>query len=213
MLNTAFAIQVVRATNFTRHPEWNGDVMHGFDVAVVRLSRPVENVSFPVLSQGDELIRHGMPAVALGWGQGGPSSSQQTGVLQMAKLTIISHDCCPRKLQEYLKPHMICTYAPDQNVCPGIIIYLSHCIHRKLSDLVQAASANSLNVKHEARFDSGLSADLYCANVSERTSERMVCDVTFNYDCQVIPVDRSSFSTNWMETAVAAGLTQISYSG
>ena len=108
-------------------PEWNrsGQARDGFDIALGRLPRPVENATCPILPDKDQLPQPNNQVYALGWGMGCEETqskcvTKQMDKLRMAtKLKIVDNMFCPGALKQYMKPHMICAYARDENACKG----------------------------------------------------------------------------------------------
>ena len=111
------------------HPKWNGRIREGFDIAMAKLSTPVENATCPILFQGNDGIGHGTQVLALGWGifddrADGEVRMKAASAVRMADyLKWLSHEHCQGEVKKYLKPHTICAYARNQNVCKG------ECIH------------------------------------------------------------------------------------
>lgn len=116
--------------------EWNrfGQARDGFDIALGRLPRPVENAVWPTLPDKDQLPQPNDPVYALGWGMG-CEETQSTCVtkrmnkLRMAtKLKIVDNKNCPGGLKQYMKPHMICAYAKNEDACKGGHVIMSMCV-------------------------------------------------------------------------------------
>ena len=108
---------------FIAHPQWNGEIYNGFDIALARLPREVRNATCPSLPHEERTFRHNTIVVALGWGLIGPS--QMPNNLQMAQgLKILDPKLCPGSVKKYLKSHMLCAYSSIMNVCKGGTVFV-----------------------------------------------------------------------------------------
>ena len=111
-------MQVVRVDTFISHPQWNGSVYNGYDIALARLPREIKNITCPSLPHEKSTFRHGTRVLALGWGLNGPRQMPDT--LQMAQhLMILDPQHCPSTVKKYLKAHMLCAHSRHINVCKG----------------------------------------------------------------------------------------------
>ena len=122
-LRTCNILQVVRAADVIIHPNWDGNIAKGFDLALFRLEEPVKNILCPLLAHQDVKFRHDSRMETLGWGEqhqlNGRQEVTKLDKLQTANLKIVSHSNCPRSVKRFLKDHMVCTYTQGLHACKG----------------------------------------------------------------------------------------------
>ena len=107
------------------HPRWNGNVKNGFDIALIRLPRPIEYMVFPDLYPGNDVFEHNSTTLTLGWSlydhpiQGGIQMLKPGNLRMGHRFAVLKHRDCPGKVKQHLKQHMICIFSRDQNMCKG----------------------------------------------------------------------------------------------
>lgn len=105
------------------HPQWNGNIYDGYDIALAQLQDEVKNVTYLRLPHKKSALEPNTKVLALGWGLSGhPAHGDYRfpDSLRMAKeLTIVHWRYCPGKVGRFLKLHMICAYSHHQHVCKG----------------------------------------------------------------------------------------------
>jgi len=118
-IEPAPGVQVVPAQEVIKHPKWDGNVRAGFDIALIRLARGVQNVVTPRLARHSPVAN--TPVYALGWGQrrGKPENHTGNNLHMATKLLIVKKEFCPPTVGEHLKPHHICAYDTNESVCKG----------------------------------------------------------------------------------------------
>lgn len=116
-------MQVIRVDTFFRHPQWNGNIYDGHDIALARLQREAKNVTCPSLPNRERVFMPNTIVQALGWGfydHHGAFDAKLPDKLQMAnELKIVDPKWCPGPIKKYLNPHLLCAYSCHMNVCYG----------------------------------------------------------------------------------------------
>lgn len=120
---TCDSLQVVRATDAIVHPEWDGNIANGFDLALFMLEEPVREIMHPQLAHPDLKFDHDNRMVTLGWGEqrkiDGKQEVLKLAKLQTANLKIVGRRYCPPSIEKLLKDHMVCTYTQGLHPCKG----------------------------------------------------------------------------------------------
>ncbi|XP_068160668.1 chymotrypsin-like elastase family member 1 [Antennarius striatus] len=78
------------------HPDWNGDLRLGNDIAIMTLSESVYDngfVSLGNLPNHDEALSHGFPCYITGWGRMDDKGSVPA-ILQEAIIPVVEHSVC-----------------------------------------------------------------------------------------------------------------------
>lgn len=114
-------LQVVRTADVIFHPQWNGNLFYGFDLALLRLEKPVMDVAVPLLAHPDVRIPPGSQMRTLVWGGEYQYNGSQVETkllhLQIANAVVFHNRDCPG----HLKDHMVCCYTEDLHPCKGEI--------------------------------------------------------------------------------------------
>ncbi|CAD7700869.1 unnamed protein product [Ostreobium quekettii] len=133
-------LQIMRAAKLILHPQWNGKFRDGFDMALVVLRKAVRNAVPILLPDGQSMIKPNTPVFALGWGLNFQLSvptreweQVPNSALQGIRMRIVDSRRCPLKLEEHLRPHMLCAYDAIQCPCKGSLfdffcIRFSDCV-------------------------------------------------------------------------------------
>ncbi|KAM9839712.1 chymotrypsin-like elastase family member 2A [Aulostomus maculatus] len=89
--------QFRRVDDIIVHPDWNGDLAKGNDIAIVRLADPVYGngfVSVANLPYPGQTLPHDFVCTITGWGLMGPDGSVAADILQQAPLAVVAHYVC-----------------------------------------------------------------------------------------------------------------------
>uniref|UniRef100_A0A3Q0SXU9 Peptidase S1 domain-containing protein n=1 Tax=Amphilophus citrinellus TaxID=61819 RepID=A0A3Q0SXU9_AMPCI len=106
--------QLIRVDNIVVHPNWNGDLAHGNDIALLKLADPIYNngyVAIADLPYPDQTLANGFTCYITGWGlmdYGGSIPS----ILQVAAINVVAHSVCSQ-------PEWWGSIALETMVCAG----------------------------------------------------------------------------------------------
>ena len=113
----------MRAEAVMIHPKWTGRIADGYDVALLRLPRPVRNIVHPILPPPDNFYYHNNVLLRLGWGheyeRNGRTELLDLAKLQLTILRIVGQRHRPNSIQRLPKDHMVCSYAQGPRACKG----------------------------------------------------------------------------------------------
>ena len=129
----------MRVVEIFPHPKWSGKVTDGFDMALAKLEREVENATLPYLPHENRTFEHNKVVWALGFGVCDDHPQAADSIEMMKKLTIIDHQHCPGEVKKHLKTDMLCAYSPDQLICNGKAIFMGDkCLFDFILDVVMS---------------------------------------------------------------------------
>lgn len=115
---SAPAVEVMRG-QMCPHPNWNGEIEDGFDIALAKLRNPVKNAICPDLLPGRNFYWPNSHVTALGWGMKGPKDIPSKFLKIAENLLVVDNQHCPNVTEGLSKDHMFCTYSDDENTCEG----------------------------------------------------------------------------------------------
>ena len=156
--------------NIIPHPNWNGNEKDGFDIALAKLPKKIDDVPLPILSHEDDQILPNLKVWALGFGECDTKVQELESSNILKEAIIIAPKLCPGEVKSYLKPNMLCAFSLKQRVCHGEdILRQSNCFlsmnglpyvnyHNRLNCRSNSGScgkwvwpAKSLSIHHNAR--------------------------------------------------------------
>ena len=97
------------------HPNWTGDVKKGFDIALLRLPKAVDEV-FPSLPEKNTDLYPGTVVAVVGWGDGRKDRDAVDAFQLATGLVVVDNNNCPG-ITDCIEYHMLCAYAPSKNSC------------------------------------------------------------------------------------------------
>ena len=105
--------------NIIPHPNWNGNEKDGFDIALAKLPKKIDDVPLPILFHEDEQVVPNLRVWALGFGECDTKvqKSESSDILKEA--IVIAPNLCPGEVKSYLKPNMFCALSSKKRVCSG----------------------------------------------------------------------------------------------
>lgn len=105
-------------------PSWDGNVSHGNDIALIKLTKKANVTAFPTLDVPGNTHRAKDIVAAIGWGIEGTTTRRLQTKLQMAdSLRYVEWKKCMSDgwWPGLIKPSMCCAYSPRQDTCQGQI--------------------------------------------------------------------------------------------
>uniref|UniRef100_A0A8C5NGH5 Chymotrypsin-like elastase family member 2A n=2 Tax=Gouania willdenowi TaxID=441366 RepID=A0A8C5NGH5_GOUWI len=115
--------QFVRVEKIIVHPEWNGDLGNGNDIALLKLANPIYDNGFVEIANlpaPNEMLPHDFTCYITGWGLIGYNKAVVPDILQVAPINVVEHSVCSR-------PDWWGSLALQSMVCAGGDGYISGC--------------------------------------------------------------------------------------